>query len=221
MTQRRARWPNCARWYRPPLYAYLRRRGHGREQAEDLTQGFFINLLERRALRAADPERGRFRGFLLTALKRYVINEHERATAARRGGSFPLRLDFDDAERLYARALSTVESPERVFDRNWALVSLNRALDTLRAEYDDAGKGDLAAALLPVRDDGRGRTAVVPRRGGPTRHERRGDQGGGAPDEAALWRRLADASRRYGDVAIGRRRRDAGTARGAGVVAPP
>src|SRR6188474_2484578 len=73
--------------YWPPLYSYLRRRGHGREEAEDLTQGFFTTLLEGNDIRAADPARGRFRGFLLTALKRYVINEHERATAARRGGS--------------------------------------------------------------------------------------------------------------------------------------
>ena len=75
--------------YWPPLYSYLRRRGHDREEAEDLTQGFFVRLLERNDLRGADPARGRFRGFMLTALKRYAINEHERGMAARRGGRLP------------------------------------------------------------------------------------------------------------------------------------
>ena len=97
--------------YWPPLYSYLRRRGHDREEAEDLTQGFFLRLLERNDIRAADPLRGRFRGFLLTSLKRYVINEHERAGAAKRGGRLPIALDFDTAERTYEAAWGRMTRP--------------------------------------------------------------------------------------------------------------
>lgn len=141
--------------YWPPLYSYLRRRGHDREEAEDLTQGFFASLLERQGLQLADAARGRFRGFLLTALKRYVINEHERATAARRGGSArpPLVLDFDAVERSYARGLGSGDTPEREFDRKWAALSIDRALAQLRAEYHEAGKHAVADALLPYLTD--------------------------------------------------------------------
>ena len=86
--------------YWPPLYAYLRRQGHDREEAQDLTQGFFARLLERRDIRTADPARGRFRSFLLTALKRYVINEHERETSLKRGGPAP-RLSLDAASTVF------------------------------------------------------------------------------------------------------------------------
>lgn len=140
--------------YWPPLYGYLRRRGHDREEAQDLTQGFFARLLERKDIQSADPARGRFRGFLLTALKRYVINEHERATAIRRGGRLlPLALDFEDAERAYACGLGSEETPDLVFDRKWAAICLDRALMSLREEYREAGKGTMADALLPYLTD--------------------------------------------------------------------
>jgi len=141
--------------YWPPLYNYLRRRGHDREEAEDLTQGFFASLLQRQGFQSADPARGRFRGFLLTALKRYVINEHERATAARRGGPsrLPLDVDFDAAERSYARVLGSQDTPDREFDRKWATLCIDRALASLRAEYHEAEKDALADALLPYLTD--------------------------------------------------------------------
>jgi RNA polymerase sigma factor (sigma-70 family) len=140
--------------YWPPLYGYLRGRGHAPEEAQDLTQGFFARLLERQDIRTAEQARGRFRGFLLTALKRYVINEHERATAARRGGRHVrLALDFDDAERTYALERRNEDTPERVFDRKWATITLDRALRRLREECDRAGKGAEANALLPYLTD--------------------------------------------------------------------
>jgi RNA polymerase sigma factor (sigma-70 family) len=140
--------------YWPPLYGYLRGRGHAPEEAQDLTQGFFARLLERQDIRAAEQARGRFRGFLLTALKRYVINEHERATAARRGGRHVrLALDFDDAERTYALERRNEDTPERVFDRKWAAITLDRALQRLREECYQAGKGAEANALLPYLTD--------------------------------------------------------------------
>ena len=140
--------------YWPPLYGYLRGRGHAPEEAQDLTQGFFVRLLERQDIRTADQARGRFRGFLLTALKRYVINEHERATAARRGGRHVrLALDFEDAERMYALERRNEDTPERVFDRKWATITLERALQRLREECHQAGKSAEADALLPYLTD--------------------------------------------------------------------
>jgi len=136
--------------YWPPLYGYLRRRGHSPEDAQDLTQGFFARFLERHIVRSADRARGKFRAFLLTALKRYVINEHERTTAARRGGRHVhLALDFEDAERAYAREQHAEDTPEQLFDRKWAAITLGRALQKLREEYDRAGKQAEADILLP------------------------------------------------------------------------
>lgn len=136
--------------YWPPLYSYLRRHGHDREEAQDLVQGFFARLLERRDVRTADPSRGRFRSFLLTALKRYVINERERATSVKRGGPhLPLSLDFDTAERRDALEPRTHDTPERVFDRRWAAISLDRAVQRLRNESHESGKGALVDALVP------------------------------------------------------------------------
>ena len=107
--------PRSVRIYWPPLYGYLRRHGHDREEAEDLVQGFFARLLERHDVGTADPSRGRFRSFLLTALKRYAINEHDRATSAKRGGHMPpLSLDFDEAERDVARASNRRHSRARL-----------------------------------------------------------------------------------------------------------
>jgi RNA polymerase sigma-70 factor (ECF subfamily) len=143
----------CEIYWRP-LYGYLRGRGYTAEEAQDLTQGFFARLLEHRNLRSADPTRGRFRGFLLTALKRYVSNERERASTARRGGrSVRLPLDFEDAERAYSREHRDDDTPERVFDRKWATIALDRALRRLREEYGDAGKGHLADVLVPYLTD--------------------------------------------------------------------
>ena len=140
--------------YWPPLYGYLRRRGYRPEEAQDLTQGFFARLLETDSIRTADPARGRFRSFLLTALKRYVINEHERSAAARRGGGHAhLSLDFDKAERAYALEPRTDETPDRLFDRRWATIALDRALQRLRAEYVELGRASLAEALLPHLTD--------------------------------------------------------------------
>ncbi len=136
--------------YWPPLYGYLRGRGYPAEEAQDLTQGFFARLLETQAIRSADPTRGRFRAFLLTALKRYVINEYERATAERRGGRhLHFQLDLTEAERAFTAERRHEETPDRLFDRKWAAIVLERALERLRNEYAASGKADVARALLP------------------------------------------------------------------------
>jgi RNA polymerase sigma factor (sigma-70 family) len=120
-------------WY--PLYAYARRRGQDRQSAEDLTQGFFALLLERGSVADADPQRGRFRTFLLTAFQRFAANEHERATAAKRGGGAkPLPLDFDEGESRFSREPAHDLTPEREYERRFALALLARVLDRVRVE---------------------------------------------------------------------------------------
>ena len=152
--QRREALEDLCQTYWPPLYAFLRRRGHAPEDAQDLTQGFFARVLERHDFRAADPGRGRFRSFLLSALQHYVINEHERATTVKRGGRLQrLSLDFEEAERTYVLEARNDASPDRVFNRKWAAISLDRALLRLHDECLAAGKGALADALLPYLTD--------------------------------------------------------------------
>ena len=139
----------AAYWY--PLYAFLRRRGHAPEDAEDLTQGFFRQLLERGAVRVADPSRGRFRSFLLTALQHYVINEHGKTDALKRGGGQrPQSLDVESAEGRYANEPRTDDTPEHAFDRRWALTLLDRALARCAAEYAASGRRALFDQLAPV-----------------------------------------------------------------------
>ena len=134
-------------WY--PLYAYLRRRGYDRDQAEDLTQAFFANLLDKRALRHADPARGRFRSFLLASLKNFVVNEWERETAQKRGGTTTLlSLDFQTAEGRFLREPVADSTPEREFDRAWSVTLLERVMRRLRAELMRSGKDARRAERL-------------------------------------------------------------------------
>jgi len=126
-------------WF--PLYAYLRRQGHGVEEAQDLTQAFFVFLLEKQLLRRADPARGRLRSFLLTALKNFTANEYARQNAVSRGGrAVVLSLDADAAEQRYRLEPATDETPDKVFDRQWALTLLEAVLTRLRTEAAAGGK---------------------------------------------------------------------------------
>jgi RNA polymerase sigma-70 factor (ECF subfamily) len=128
-----------AYWY--PLYAFLRRRGHSVEDSRDLTQGFFAALLERGYLADADPDRGRFRSFLLTAVARFASKEQDRANAQKRGGGQALlSLDFAEGEARYQREPADNWTPERIFDRRWALTLLERTLARLRDEHAAEGK---------------------------------------------------------------------------------
>jgi DNA-directed RNA polymerase specialized sigma24 family protein len=133
-------------WY--PLYAFVRQQGQDVHAAQDLTQEFFARLLARNWLAAADPDRGRFRTFLLTALKRFLANEWDRARAQKRGGGVqPLPLDFDAGEQRLVREPATAEAPDAIFVKRWALELLHRTLERLRAEYAGRGKGELFARL--------------------------------------------------------------------------
>jgi RNA polymerase sigma-70 factor (ECF subfamily) len=138
-----------AYWY--PIYAYVRRRGHNAEQAQDLTQDFFAYVLERELLAKADPDRGRFRSFLRAVFARHLANQLDRANAQKRGGGRPaLSIDACDAEGRYAREPAHELTPERIFDRSWALTLLGRVFDQLRREYDDAGRAAVFEELRTV-----------------------------------------------------------------------
>lgn len=135
-------------WY--PLYAFARGRGSSRHEAEDLAQCFFAYLLEKNFVNSADRSRGRFRAFLLTAFKRFCTRERDRFRAQKRGGGRqPLSIDFDDGERRFSLEPAHEETPERLFDRQWALTLLDRVIERLRDEMDASGKAGLFDTLKP------------------------------------------------------------------------
>jgi RNA polymerase sigma-70 factor (ECF subfamily) len=142
-------------WY--PVYAFIRRGGANTDTAEDRTQGFFSHLLEKKTWRSADPERGRFRSFLLGALKRYVLDERDRATALKRGGDREiLPLNLSGFEQRYRLESKTDDSPERTFARRWALETLERALAVLWQELErsaDPERSRRLAACLTGNGD--------------------------------------------------------------------
>lgn len=129
-------------WY--PLYAFIRRQGYVADEAQDLTQGFFARLLEQHTFAVLDPAKGKFRSFLLTACKHYLGHERGKARAQKRGGGRTiLSLNFDDAEARYGTEPAHTLTPEKLFDRRWALAMLDQVLTRLREEYADKGKGPL------------------------------------------------------------------------------
>lgn len=134
-----------AYWY--PLYAYVRRRGYSVEEAQDLTQEFFARLIEKQWLADADRRKGRFRTFLLAALNHFLAKEWRHAHAARRGGGNRVISLDDTAEARYARETVSLLTPERIYDRRWALSLFDRALGRLQKEYVTAGKTRLYECL--------------------------------------------------------------------------
>jgi RNA polymerase sigma-70 factor (ECF subfamily) len=138
-------------WY--PLYAFLRRRGHGEEDAKDLTQGFFQSFLSGKAFAGFDPSRGRLRSYLLGALKHFEANWKRHNQTIKAGGEFQfVSIEWLQAEKLYKAEPSDVDSPDRLFDRRWALTLLQSVHDALRDEYGKRGKEDLFEALYPFID---------------------------------------------------------------------
>ncbi len=138
-------------WF--PLYAFLRRKGNTRQAAEDLTQGFFTHLLEKRSLASVDPAKGKFRTFLLTALTHFIADEHDRANALKRGGNrVIISLDCADAEARYNREPIDTLTPQRLYERSWALAVLNQVLQRLEQDYIRRGKSAEFTALRHVLD---------------------------------------------------------------------
>ena len=126
-------------WF--PVYGFIRRRTRNVEDAQDLTQSFFAAILERETITVADRTRGRFRAFLLTALKNFLTNNHERNTAQKRGGGqTEFSLDIDVAESRLQRDLRGQMTPEQEFERRWALALLDRVVSRLETEQAESGR---------------------------------------------------------------------------------
>jgi RNA polymerase sigma factor (sigma-70 family) len=135
-------------WY--PLYAYVRRHGYSSEDAQDLTQEFFARLLERRYFQRADPDRGRFRTFLLCSLKNFLVSEWKKSRAQKRGGARALlSIDEQDPEGRYLSEPVDGLTPERIYEKRWAVTLLERVMAQLRERYSVEMKSDLFEALSP------------------------------------------------------------------------
>jgi RNA polymerase sigma-70 factor (ECF subfamily) len=135
-------------WY--PLYAHVRRRGHDAEAARDLTQGFFAEVLAKDSIKSAEPARGRFRTFLLAALDNYLHHQHRDSHALKRGGGAEiLPRDVQEAEQRFVLEPTHNSSPDREFDRRWALATLERVRERLRNELSVASKAELFDLLRP------------------------------------------------------------------------
>jgi len=144
-------------WY--PLYAYVRRQGNNPDDAQDLTQDFFARFLEKNYLRRADRERGRFRTFLLTSMKHFLINEWAKANREKRGrGQTIISLDKPATESRYASEPGHNESPDTLFDKRWATTLLEQTLAKLEREFVRTDKPKLfetlKAAVWGEKEDG-------------------------------------------------------------------
>lgn len=136
----------AAYWY--PLYAFLRRQGCGADEARDHTQEFFARLLEKDYLRVVDRARGRFRSFLLAACQHFLANERDKARAQKRGGGrLHVPIDFGDAEKRYGHEPAHFLTPERLFQRRWALTLLDKVLHRLRLEMAESGRDAVFSQL--------------------------------------------------------------------------
>jgi len=142
-------------WY--PLYVFTRRRGHAADEAQDLVQGFFAYLLEKGTLATADEARGRFRTFLLAVYQRFLSHERERDRARKRGGDRRIvSIDAADAEDRYRREPFHELTPERIYERRYALTLLDRVLARLEADFVNRGRGELFERLKPTLTGGDG-----------------------------------------------------------------
>lgn len=141
-------------WY--PLYFYVRRLGVNADDAKDLIQGFFETFFEKNYLQSVERDKGRFRAFLKTAVKRYVINEWRRGKAQKRGGSsIHVPLDFEVADNLFSHSNSHEQTAESTFDREWAISTINTVFSKLETSYNMRGQKDLFQFLkstLPGQD---------------------------------------------------------------------
>ncbi len=144
-----------AYWF--PLYAYIRRAGESKQDAEDITQGFFLHLLERSDLAGLDRKKGKFRSFLLASLKHYLSNDRDRRRTIKRGGRVThLPLEWETADAKFFLGDDSVSSPEATFDREWAKVLLERVLYQLEEEFSSNGKSDEFQGLKKFLTTGRG-----------------------------------------------------------------
>ena len=138
-------------WY--PIYSFVRRRGHSPEDAQDLTQSFFLHLLDHKALGQVSPLKGKFRSFLLASLQNYLSDEADRARCLKRGGNIEfVSLDMRFAEDRYRLAPLDFLTADKVFDARWAMILMDEAMDRLRKEYGGQGKTSVFETLKPFID---------------------------------------------------------------------
>ena len=144
-----------------PVYAFIRRYGHDAETAKDLTQGFFVRLLDKRPFATADKAKGKFRTYLLGSVKFFLSDEHEKAQAQKRGGgAVHLSLQVDGVEALLEPSLADAETPDVMFDRQWVRTIMNEAEIDLRDECVRKGKADTFEMLIPFVLEDRGEAGV-------------------------------------------------------------
>jgi RNA polymerase sigma-70 factor (ECF subfamily) len=135
-------------WY--PVYAFLRRKGRSHDDAADLTQAFFARMLEKRYLKDADPDRGRFRSFLLASLCHFMSNDRDWQQALKRGGGLRhVPIELATAEERYSLEPADDLTPERLYERRWTLAVLDKAMSRLARKYDEAGRGEVFQRLKP------------------------------------------------------------------------
>ena len=147
-------------WY--PLYAYIRRRGYPVATAQDLTQGFLAHFLEHRAIESADPARGRFRSYILGALRHYLLDHHDFENAVKRGGAaLHVPIEFEESELRYLQSPPHL-SPEALYERQWAVSLIERVVGLMSAEHASQGKSAQFDALKPfLAGEGDYRTAAL------------------------------------------------------------
>ena len=176
----------CQVYWRP-VYIYIRRHGQAPDEAADLTQAFFLHLLEHGTFERADPARGRFRAYIVTAARNFLLNARDHALTLRGGARTPHEsIDARDAERYLALNASDLESsPEAVFERQWALRVTERALDRLGRDYAERGQEHLFRELRPLLTSD-----------GPSQHSATGT---GLSNEA-FRTALSRARRRFGEA---------------------
>lgn len=142
--------------YWHPVYAFVRRNGYNKDDASDLTQSFFQRALEKDLLRTAHPDRGRFRSFLLTAVRHFLANDYDRRRALKRGGDRPhLSLDFDAEEHRYQLESINYLTPEHLYERRWATRILETTMERLAASYEKSPRRNLFERLRPFLTDAR------------------------------------------------------------------
>ena len=144
----------CHAYWRP-LYAFLRRDGHNEHDAQDLTQAFFATLIDKNFLQSVDQQKGRFRSFLLAAIKNFRNNQHAYTKAKKRGGGHThVSFDYEAGERWFAQMATGQQTPEREFEYRWALTVLEAALDAVRRELTSAGNPEHFELLKPYMTGG-------------------------------------------------------------------
>lgn len=134
-------------WY--PIYVFIRRSNHAPADAEDLTQDFFARMIRLESFAAADAAKGKLRTFLLTSVRNFLTDAHDRAQAAKRGARVLVSFDREDAEKSYAREPADEMSPDRLFQRRWAMAMVESSLARLRVEFASQGKAEIFERLRP------------------------------------------------------------------------